>query len=173
LKDWNFYLKKLNESPNIMDKMSNSSTKDEVFSIQDIKFGVKRLSKGKTKEIEGYQDEILKIGGPVFIPHIYKLFNLAIQQGFLKPWTQILIVPIFKSGDTNNPSNYRTIMINPILAKLYKSILEKKINTRLESHEKIAKGQAGFRGYHSTMDHLVTFNIIAEECHNDKIDFLC
>jgi hypothetical protein len=55
----------------------NSSTKDEVFSIEDIKFGVKRLSKGKSKAIEGYQDEILKIGGPILIPHIHKLFNLA------------------------------------------------------------------------------------------------
>jgi hypothetical protein len=80
-----------------MDNMPNNSTKDEVFSIEDIKFGVKRLSKGKAKDIEGYQAEILKIGGPILIPHIHKLFNLATQQGFPKPWTQSLIVPIFKS----------------------------------------------------------------------------
>jgi hypothetical protein len=80
------------ESPNVMDNMPNNSTKDEVFSIKDIKFGVKRLSKGKAKDIEGYQGEILKIGGPILIPHIHKLFNLAIQQGFPKPWIQSLIV---------------------------------------------------------------------------------
>jgi hypothetical protein len=28
------------ESPNVMDNMPNNSTKDEVFSIEDIKFGV-------------------------------------------------------------------------------------------------------------------------------------
>jgi hypothetical protein len=55
LKDWNFYLKSLYESPNVMDNIPNNSTNDEVFSIEDIKFGVKRLSKGKTKDIEGYQ----------------------------------------------------------------------------------------------------------------------
>jgi len=38
-----------------MENIPNSSTKDEVFSIEDIKFGVKRLSKGKDKDIEGYQ----------------------------------------------------------------------------------------------------------------------
>ena len=111
-----------------MDNMSNNSTKDEVFSIKEIKFGVKRLSKGKAKDIEGYQGEILKIGGPILIPHIHKLFNLAIQQGFPKPWTQSFIVIIFKSGDKSNPSNYRTIMISPILAKIYGSILEKNIS---------------------------------------------
>jgi hypothetical protein len=46
-------------------------------------------------------------------------------------------------------------MISPILAKLYRSILEKKIDTWLESHGKIARGQVGFKGHHSTVDHLL------------------
>jgi hypothetical protein len=149
--------------PNAMDTIPIVPTEDEVFSLDDIEFGVKRLANGKAKDIEGYQAEIFKIGGPILIPHIHKLFNLAVKQGFPKPWTQSLIVPIFKNGDRNIPSNYRTIMISPILAKLYGIILEKKISLWLESHGKRAKGQAGFRRYHSTVDHLVTFRIIAEE----------
>jgi hypothetical protein len=54
-------------------------------------------------------------------------------------------------------------MISPILAKLYTIILEKKINIWLESHGKRAKGHVGFRGYHSTVNHLVTLRIIAKE----------
>jgi hypothetical protein len=52
---------------------------------------------------------------------------------------QSLIVPIFKNGDRNVPSNYRTIMISPILANLSGIILEKKIALWLESHVKIGK----------------------------------
>ena len=59
------------------------------------------------------------------IPDIHKLFNLTIKKGSPTPWTQSLIIPIFKSGDKNNPSNYRTIMISPLLAKWYGIILEK------------------------------------------------
>ena len=81
------------------------------------------MANGKAKDIEGYQAEILKIGGHVLIPHIHKLFNLAVKQGFPTPWTKSLIIPIFKSGDKNNPSNYQTIMISPLLAKLYSIIL--------------------------------------------------
>jgi hypothetical protein len=44
-----------------MSNIPNSSTKDEVFSIEYINFRVKRLPKGKDKDIEGYQDKILKI----------------------------------------------------------------------------------------------------------------
>ena len=71
-------------------------TKEEFFSLDDIEFGVKRLANGKAKNIEGYKAQIFKIGGPILIPHIHKLFNLAVKQGFPKLWMQSFIVPIFK-----------------------------------------------------------------------------
>jgi hypothetical protein len=86
---------------------------------------------------------------------------------------QSLNVLIFKNEDRNISSNYRTIMISLILAKLYGIILEKKIILWLESHSKRAKGHARFMRYHSTVNHLVTFRIIAEEFCNTKIDLFC
>jgi hypothetical protein len=62
-----------------MDTIPNLPTKEEVFSIEDIESRVKRLANGKSKEIEGYQDQMLKIRGPIPIPHIPKLLNLAIK----------------------------------------------------------------------------------------------
>jgi hypothetical protein len=64
-------------------------------------------------------------------------------------------------------------MISPILAKLYGIILEKKISIWLESHGKRAKGHTRFRRYHSTVDHLVTFRIIADEFCNTKTNLFC
>ena len=96
-----------------------------------------------------------------------------IKQEFPTPWTQYLIIHIFKSGDTNDPSNYETIMIIPLLAKLYGIIIEKKINGWLEMEGKRAKDQAGFRRNHSTMDHLLTLRISVEEWRNNKSDLFC
>jgi hypothetical protein len=50
-----------------------------IFSIEDIEFGVKWITKGKANDIKGYQAKILKIGGSILIPHIHKLFNLEIK----------------------------------------------------------------------------------------------
>jgi hypothetical protein len=41
LKDWNSYLKNIYESPIVVDNIPNVYIEDEVFSIEDIKFGVK------------------------------------------------------------------------------------------------------------------------------------
>ena len=54
LRDWNSYLKSLYEFPNAMDTIPIVPTKEEVFSLDDIEFGVKRLANGKAKDIEGY-----------------------------------------------------------------------------------------------------------------------
>jgi hypothetical protein len=64
-------------------------------------------------------------------------------------------------------------MISLILAKLYGTILENNIILWLEIHGKRGKCQVGFRRYHSTVDHLVTFRIIVEEFHNTKTNLFC
>ena len=79
-----------------MDIIPIVHTKEEVFSLDDIEFGVKRIANGKDKDIEGYQVEIFKIGGPILIHHMHKLFNLAVKHGFPKLWTQSLIALVFK-----------------------------------------------------------------------------
>ena len=98
LRDWNSYLKIIYDFPNAMDTIHIVPTEDEVFSLDDIEFGVKCLTNGRAKDIQGYQVENFKIGGPILIPHIHKLFNLATLQGFPKPWTEGLIVTILKWG---------------------------------------------------------------------------
>jgi hypothetical protein len=79
LRDWNSYLKSLYEFRNAMETIPIFPTKEEVFSLDDIEFGVKQLANGKAKDIEGYQDEIFKIEGPILIPHIHKLSNLVFK----------------------------------------------------------------------------------------------
>ena len=85
LHDWNSYLKKLYDAPNVIDNFETLLTMDEFFSLKDIDLGVKRLANEKAKDIEGYQAKILKIGSPVLIPHIHKLFIQVVKQGFPKP----------------------------------------------------------------------------------------
>ena len=40
-----------------MDTIPIVPTKEEVFSLDDIEYGVKRLANGKAKDIKGYQNQ--------------------------------------------------------------------------------------------------------------------
>ena len=91
------------------------------------------------------------------------IIEQAIKQGFPNDWLMNWIKPIFKAGDKNQVSNYRTIMVSSTIAKLYSTIMEQKISTWAESTSKRALGQAGFRPKHSIADHVVTLRVIMEE----------
>jgi hypothetical protein len=62
-----------------MDTIPIVPTKEFFFSLDDIEFGVKWLANRKAKDIEGYQAKNFKIVGPILIPHIHKLLNLAVK----------------------------------------------------------------------------------------------
>lgn len=80
--------------------------------------GIKKLGVGKENDLVKLLAEYLKWGRKILAAHITKNFNNIIQQGFPIDYTTSLAIPLFKSGDDNIPSNYRTIMINPLFAKL-------------------------------------------------------
>jgi len=54
LEDWNAYLKNLYKSSNVINNIQILHTDEDVFSLEDIDIGVRRLANGKTRDIEGY-----------------------------------------------------------------------------------------------------------------------
>lgn len=77
-----------------------------------------------------------------------------------------MVIPLHKSNDINNPSNYHTIMVNPLTGKLFGSMIECKISSWEEREGKRAKGQASFKPKHSTIDHGVTLRFLVEKIWN-------
>jgi hypothetical protein len=54
----------------------------ELFTMQEVEMGIKRLGAGKAKDLDELQVEYLKWGLKILSPHITKIFNNIIQQGF-------------------------------------------------------------------------------------------
>ena len=107
--------------------------------MQEVEVGIKKLGVGKAKDLVELQAHYLNWGSKNLVPHIMRIFNNIIEQGFPTNWTTSLALPLFKSGDVNNPSNYMTIMINPLFAKLFGSMPENIISKWAEERGKRAK----------------------------------
>jgi len=54
-------------------------------------------------------------------------------------------------------------MVNPLFGKLFGSMVERRINSWVEKEGKRAKGHAGFRPRHSTIDHCITLKNFIEK----------
>ena len=74
---------------------------------------------------------------------------------------------IHKKGDVENVSNYRPICPLLALYKLFSTILFGRLYPMLD--QKQAEDQAGFRKTYQTKDHLSTYRLIEQKCHEWRI----
>lgn len=133
------------------------------FTWRMVRDAIYRLQNGKAQDRDGLMGEHFSHACDVLTPTLASMFNRAVCEGFPKSWSDNTIVPLFKKGDLQIPSNYRTIMIGHTLAKIYGSILEHRISTWAAMHGKRSQGQAGFRRGYTTLDHILTLRTIIEE----------
>ena len=74
---------------------------------------------------------------------------------------------IHKKGDVENVGNYRPICSLPALYKLVSTMLYRRLYPRLD--QKQAEDQAGFRSSYQTKDHLATYRMIEQKCHEWRV----
>ncbi|UYV80363.1 hypothetical protein LAZ67_18002691 [Cordylochernes scorpioides] len=77
-------------------------------------------------------------------------------------WTKSIIHPIFKSGDKDNPSNYRGIALISNFSKLFTTILRSRLNEWVERRNVIPENQAGFRRGRSCVDLIFTLTSLIQ-----------
>jgi len=83
----------------------------------------------------------------VISPHITLLFNQSISEhSFPNVWKIANIAPIWKGkGPKNDPSNYRSISILPIIARIFEKLIARQLNSYFDSKDLIPVEQFGFR----------------------------
>ena len=104
---------------------------------------------------------------------ILNVMHHAFICGLPHEWQENWIQPLHKGGDRNLLTNYRTIMVSSIMAKLFSTILKMQLSKWAEDHNKRAYGQAGFRPGHNTIDHLVTLRVLMDESRLEGATLYC
>ena len=76
-------------------------------------------------------------------------------------------IKVIQKGDVEDVGNYRPICSLPALHKLFSTILYSRLYPRVD--QKQAEDQAGFRSSYQTTDHLATYRLIEQKCHEWRI----
>ena len=93
----------------------------------------------------------------ITIPLCY-LFNLSFQTGYIPIQLKTAkVVPIFKSGDKHNFSNYRPISLLSSISKLLEKLVAKQMVGYLNKNKILYEHQYGFRKGHSTIHPVLQF----------------
>ena len=95
--------------------------------------------------------KILKDSSPVIAPIITSLINNSFTlSSFTLPWKKAEIVPILKSGDSEEPANTIPISLLPILFKVCERAAHLQFTNFLDSNNVIHHLQSGNRKLHFT-----------------------
>ena len=94
---------------------------------------------------------------------VRRIFNEIIKwnEFTVEAWKKVKMKMIHKNVE--NVGNYRSICSLPALYKLFSTILYGRLYPRLD--QKQAEDQAGFRSPYQTTDHLATYRMIEQKCH--------
>ena len=88
-------------------------------------------------------------------------------------WKIPHVIPVYKSGDTDDVSNYRPISLLPILSKVLEKIIANQLNEFLDKNNLISISQHGFRPKLSTETALLKLSDkIYDNIDNRKVSIL-
>jgi len=135
----------------------------EVIQTEEIREVVKRMKKNKAAGCDGLPMEVWKYAGKDLWEGLVKLMKQVwMEERIPEDWRKSVIVPIYKRGDPNVPSNYRGISLLCSAYKIYAELIRKKLEHQVESLGCLPESQAGFRKGKSTMDNIFILSHLAQ-----------
>ena len=112
---------------------------------------ISNMNDSKLVPCDSIPIKYIKMANIIIAPVLCKLINCCIDQGCFPNHLKIAqIIPIYKSGKKDEPSNYRPIsLLNPV-CKIFEKYLYEQLNQYFLKNNYIMKTQYGFRVGHST-----------------------
>lgn len=141
----------INSTPNI--HPNNNKFLFQSVSYSDVILQVKRFKSTFSEDCFGLSTYVTKHIIDIIAEPLCYLINISITNGiFPDILKNTIIVPIYKKGDMNDPSNYRPIALVPILSKIFESLLLAQLNLYIGKYKLLDDCQFGFRSGLGTLD---------------------
>ncbi len=124
----------------------------------DIAAAIDRLSASTASSHDGITSFMVKAGKVVLVPIFHYMFNLSVtSKKFPEQWKEAIVTPLFKSGQRDDPNNYRPISVLPTISKVLERCVHDQVYAYLSKNNLLNNRQSGFRKGHSTTTCLVDF----------------
>lgn len=100
--------------------------------------------------------KMLKTISTSITPIITRLINNSIREKKYPDSLKLTkIIPLYKSGDKKECSNYRPISLLSSFNKIFEKVMFNQLSTYIDRYKILFINQFGFRKFHSTIDALI------------------
>lgn len=109
------------------------------------------------------------------LPYLCSIYNIVLDTGYFpSAWSDEILVPVFKSGEVNDPANYRGTSLIGNLGKLFTIILNLRLLKWASSNDVLIDTQFGFRNGYSTKDAIFSLHSLIQNTFcKSKILYCC
>ena len=140
------------QSHNIQDKLEIP-----LLTFTDVYYALKHLKQSGTRDLGGLDIKILKLAALLITDTLTYVYNLYIMKNiFPCALKKAKAIPIYKSGNSTNPSNYRPISTLSVLSKPLEKHINKHLLLHLNRYNLLHPNQSGFRKKHSSQTALTS-----------------
>ena len=140
---------------------------DGNFTVEELKKAKKCLQDGKSAGPDNIPPEVIKNCDldTILLDFANNLLNTGDKP---KQWSEINMIPVPKSGDLSDTSNYRGISLAPIAAKTVNKMVLNRIQPKIDKN--LRPNQNGFRPGRTTTAHILALRRLIEgvKSHNKK-----
>ena len=134
------------------------------FTNEETVKGIALLKSKKPSDNNSISNEMIKASVPSLSSFLVTLFNKILQsQIYPEEWSRGIIIPLPKSGEIENPDNYRGIAINSCLSKLFDLLLNNRLVCLINEKNILKNKQIGFRKGFRTADHALTIKTLMDK----------
>ena len=143
-KNFEIFLKNRNERSAVFDDIETS----EIIHV------IKDLHPNKSSDIS---PRIFKLFTHIIASLLTTLFNNCLRSGIFADELKIArVIPLYKSGDKSDITNYRPISLLPVLSKIFEKLINSRMTNFFDENNVIYNKHFGFRKKHSTVHALNT-----------------
>ena len=138
----------------------------EKASIEELTKIVKNL-KSNAAGIDGLNLKVFKVVSEYLLPCLLYLVNLSLEIGeFPEALKQAKVLPLSKSDNNQDMTNWRPISLLPLFSKIYEKIVHRRLYEYLDKLRILSDSQFGFRTKHSTVH--AAYHLL--ECVNSALE---
>ena len=165
-------IKKYDDSVHVADY--NYTLKDSIFlyptSESEMEKLIHELNENKSAGADNISGKVIKNIAPYIIKPLAYIFNKSIEMSiFPKHFKKAVVIPIYKSNDVTQPTNYRPISLITIFAKLFEKTLKIRFDSLITRHKITNTMQYGFQKNKKTEDALVYITDLITDTIDNKL----
>jgi hypothetical protein len=102
------------------------------------------------------------------------IINVSLSQNHIPAvWKRAKVIPVYKSGDKDDPGNYRPISLLPTLSKVLERLVSEQVTKYLDINHLLHQRQFGFRSNRNCCQLLLNIQSLIFKARTKKEKVLC